>query len=113
MRGRYILESLGIRYHTHQGEKAEVPASLRARLIFPPLSKNLHPTHHVGRRNQRASDLQKKYGSSDELVCLDTARYGEGRIAHAAAVVHCTGKFLACAPVTTGRTEAAVEAVTA
>lgn len=111
--GRHILASLGIRYHTQQGEKADVPASVRDRLIVPPLPKNMHPTHHVGRRNQRARDLQKKYGTSDEVVYVDAARYGDGRDAHAAAVVDRTGKCLTSATVTTGHTEAAEEAAIA
>lgn len=111
--GRCILESLSIAYHTQHGEKTAVPASVRDRLIIPPLPKNMHPTHHAGRRNKRASDLQKKFGNSNEAVYVDAARYGGGRSAHAIAVVDRTGKCLASATVTTGHTEAAEEAAIA
>ncbi|KAG0443211.1 hypothetical protein HPB47_015176 [Ixodes persulcatus] len=108
--GRRILESLGITYHTQCGEKTAVPTSVRDRLIVPPLPKNMHPTHHVGRRNRRASDLQRRFGNSDEAVYVDAARYGERRRAHAIAVVNRTGNCIASATVRTGHTEAAEEA---
>ncbi|KAG0434198.1 hypothetical protein HPB47_019278 [Ixodes persulcatus] len=110
---RRILESLGITYTTQCGEKTAVPTSVRDRLIVPPLPKNMHPTHHVGRRNRRASDLQRRFGNSDEAVYVDAARYGERRRAHAIAVVNRTGNCIASATVRTGHTEAAEEAAIA
>ncbi|CAN7998246.1 unnamed protein product [Ixodes hexagonus] len=111
--GRRILESLGITYHTQCGEKTAVPTPVRDRLLVPPLPKNMHPTHHIGRRNRRASDLHKRFGNSDEAVYVDAARYGERRRAHAIAVVNRTGNCIACATVRTGHTEAAEEAAIA
>ncbi|CAN8015703.1 unnamed protein product [Ixodes persulcatus] len=110
---RRILESLGITYHTQCGEKTAVPSSVRDRLIVPPLPKNMHPTHHVGRRNRRASDLQRRFGKSDEAVYVDAARYGERRRSHSIAVVNRTGNCIASATVRTGDTEAAEEAAIA
>ncbi|CAN7945900.1 unnamed protein product [Ixodes hexagonus] len=111
--GRRIIESLGITYHTQCGEKTAVPTPVRDRLLVPPLPKNMHPTHHIGRRNRRASDLQRRFGNSDEAVYVDAARYGERRRAHAIAVVNRTGNCIACATVRTGHTEAAEEATIA
>ncbi|CAN7987156.1 unnamed protein product [Ixodes hexagonus] len=111
--GRRILESLGITYHTQCGEKTAVPTPVHDRLLVPPLPKNMHPTHHIGRRNRRASDLQRRFGNSDEAVYVDAARYGERRRAHAIAVVNRTGNCIACATVRTGHTEAAEEAAIA
>ncbi|XP_037528520.1 uncharacterized protein LOC119405758 [Rhipicephalus sanguineus] len=76
--GRRILESLGITYHAQCREKTMVPITVRDRLTVPPLPKNMHPTHHVGRRNKTASALQRMYGNSEEAVYVDAARYPEG-----------------------------------
>ncbi|XP_037518199.2 uncharacterized protein LOC119394975, partial [Rhipicephalus sanguineus] len=72
---RHILEKLGVGYHTQQGEKADVPATVRERIVVPPLPKNMHPDHHAGRRNKRAQDLHRKFGNSKEAVFVDAARY--------------------------------------
>ncbi|KAM7295667.1 hypothetical protein ISCGN_025164 [Ixodes scapularis] len=74
---------------------------------------NMHPTDHVGRRNRRASDLQRRFCNSDKAVYVDAARYGERRRAHAIAVVNRTGNCIASATVRTRYTEAAEEAAIA
>lgn len=51
--GRYILEQLGIGYHTQHRKKADVPARLRDRIVVPLLPRNMHPEYHAGRRNNR------------------------------------------------------------
>ncbi|XP_075525011.1 uncharacterized protein LOC142557205 [Dermacentor variabilis] len=110
--GRHILETLGISYYTQQGEKVAIPTPIRERIAVSPLPKNMHPTHHAGRRNRRARDLQKKYGSNKETVYVDAARYERQR-GFAIAVTDHSGTCVASATIRTEETEAAEEAAIA
>nr|XP_037275871.1 uncharacterized protein LOC119168578 [Rhipicephalus microplus] len=106
--GRYILEKLGIQYHTQQGEKADITVMVREKIVIPPLPKNMHPEHHTGRRNQRAQDLQRKFGNCKEAVFVDAARYAR-RCGYVAAVVDGKGTCMTSVTVQTPLTETAEE----
>lgn len=106
--GRYILEKLGIHYHTQQGEKADITVMVREKIVIPPLPKNMHPEHHTGRRNQRAQDLQRKFGNCKEAVFVDAARYAR-RCGYVAAVVDGKGTCMTSVTVQTPLTETAEE----
>lgn len=110
--GRHILETLGINYHTQRGEKVGIPRRIRERIVVMPLPKNMHPTHHIGRRNRRAQDLEKKFGNSKDTVYVDAARYDCHR-GFAVAITDHVGTCVTSATIGTEETEAAEEAAIA
>lgn len=99
--GRNILEKLGIGYHAQHGVKLDVPRNARDRLVVLPLPKNMHPVYHLGRREKRAQDIQRKYGNSKDTVFVDAARYARRRGFATAVVDHKN----ACITSVTVRTE--------
>ncbi|XP_075539316.1 uncharacterized protein LOC142574002 [Dermacentor variabilis] len=83
--GRKILARLGINYEGQEGIKVDLPRSVRNRLIIPPLPQNMHPIHHKERREKRAEALEKRFKNSKDVLYVDAADYGNGRMALAVA----------------------------
>ncbi|XP_075732604.1 uncharacterized protein LOC142775152 [Rhipicephalus microplus] len=110
--GRHLLEKLGITYHTQHGIKVEIPRSVREQVYVPPLPRNMHPQHHMGRRKARAQRITQSYSNDTEAVFTDAARYTNKK----SFVVVVTGhrsKHITSLTVNTAHAEAAEEAAIA
>lgn len=85
----------------------QLPDRWRHNIFSNQLPKNMHPVHHSGRREAKAKDLDKKYGTLPETVYTDAATI-RGRRAKTVVVTTKT-EVLVSATVLTASTKEAEE----
>lgn len=110
--GRQIMDNLGIRYHTQQGQKFAVPAEIREKLRVEPIPRNVHPEHNRGRREARARALLHTHGDEPGTRFVDAAEYTE-RSRFAVAVVDSSGETRISASILCEHAEEAEEVAVA
>ncbi|KAM7289972.1 hypothetical protein ISCGN_030100 [Ixodes scapularis] len=73
--GRHILASLNIGCHKLHQDKSPIRPNIHNKIIANPLPRNVHPTHNLARRKQRAISLQRTYGDNPGVLYVDAAEY--------------------------------------
>lgn len=85
--GNHILRRLGIGNIDCPEAKIPLPSETHAKLTIKPIPRNMHPTYHACRREQRARALQKRLSARSGVVYVDAAEYRH-RAAFAIAVIN-------------------------
>lgn len=85
--GLEILRRLHIRVPIFTNSVHSIPPTIRDNILTRPLPRNMHPTHHVARREQRARYLAEKYPIKPTTHYVDAASY-RNHPAYALAVIN-------------------------
>ncbi|XP_049268845.1 uncharacterized protein LOC125757358 [Rhipicephalus sanguineus] len=110
--GRHILQTLSVTPAPITKAKYTIPHHIHENLYIPPLPKNMHPVHHKQRRRQRAKALKKQFSSSNDVLYVDAADYGN-RNYYAISVIRSHGQVAAAASIPASSSEEAEEAAIA
>lgn len=110
--GRHILQTLSVTPASITKVKYTIPHHIHENLYIPPLPKNMHPEHQKQRRMQRARALKKQFSSSNDVLYVDAADYGN-RHHYAISVINSHGQVAAAASVLASSSEEAEEAAIA
>ncbi|KAH9378952.1 hypothetical protein HPB48_012069 [Haemaphysalis longicornis] len=111
--GRRVLRQIGYQIADASHPRPQtVPQEIRTLIRVAPLPRNMHPQHHVQRRQPRVQLLLRKYPAHPHVRFTDAAHYAT-HPATAVSVIDGSGDVVCTATVQTKNIAEAEEAATA